>query len=42
MGGRCHERLRAYANGGWYRGPRTPESFHDRASQVGTRAATPP
>ncbi len=25
-GGRCHEKLRAYANG-WYRGPRTPESF---------------
>ena len=23
-GGRCHEKLRAYANG-WYRGPRTPE-----------------
>src|SRR5205085_10433184 len=28
LGGRCHERLRAYANG-WYRGPRKPESFHE-------------
>ena len=29
-GGRCHEKLRAYANG-WYRGPRTPESFAEKA-----------
>src|SRR6185503_13072384 len=29
-GGRCHEKLRTYANG-WYRGPRTPESFHEKA-----------
>jgi galactonate dehydratase len=29
-GGRCHEKLRAYANG-WYRGPRTPESFGEKA-----------
>jgi galactonate dehydratase len=39
MGGRCHERLRAYANG-WYRGPRTPESFHERARQVAARGYT--
>ena len=35
-GGRCHEKLRAYANG-WYRGPRTPESFR-RESQARRRA----
>src|SRR5437588_5761499 len=33
LGGRCHERMRAYANG-WYRGPRTPESFGAKAKQV--------
>src|SRR5581483_3178997 len=33
MGGRCHEKLRVYANG-WYRGPRTPESFHEKAKVV--------
>jgi galactonate dehydratase len=32
-GGRCHKRLRAYANG-WYRGPRTPESFAAKATEV--------
>jgi galactonate dehydratase len=32
-GGRCHDRLRAYANG-WYRGERTPELFSDRAKEV--------
>jgi galactonate dehydratase len=32
-GGRCHGKLRAYANG-WYRGPRTPESFHEKAAKV--------
>lgn len=32
-GGRCHRKLRAYANG-WYRGPRTPESFAARAADV--------
>ncbi len=39
MGGRCHEKLRAYANG-WYRGPRTPENFHDRAKEVVRRGYT--
>ena len=33
-GGRCHEKLRAYANG-WYRGPRTPESFAAKAKAGG-------
>jgi galactonate dehydratase len=38
-GGRCHEKLRAYANG-WYRGPRTPESFHEKARTVAGRGYT--
>jgi galactonate dehydratase len=38
-GGRCHEKLRAYANG-WYRGPRTPESFHEKAKVVAGRGYT--
>jgi galactonate dehydratase len=38
-GGRCHEKLRAYANG-WYRGPRTPESFAEKARQVAARGYT--
>lgn len=38
-GGRCHEKLRAYANG-WYRGPRTPEDFAARARQVAARGYT--
>ncbi len=38
MGGRCHDKLRAYANG-WYRGPRTPESFHDKAKEVARRGS---
>ncbi len=38
-GGRCHEKLRAYANG-WYRGPRTPESFAEKARQVASRGYT--
>jgi galactonate dehydratase len=38
-GGRCHEKLRAYANG-WYRGPRTPESFAAKAKQVAARGYT--
>jgi len=33
LGGRCHDKLRAYANG-WYRGPRRPESFHEKAKDV--------
>ena len=38
-GGRCHEKLRAYANG-WYRGPRTPESFAEKAKRVAARGYT--
>jgi galactonate dehydratase len=38
-GGRCHEKLRAYANG-WYRGPRTPESFGEKAKAVAQRGYT--
>lgn len=38
-GGRCHEKLRAYANG-WYRGPRTPESFAEKAAIVAKRGYT--
>jgi galactonate dehydratase len=39
LGGRCHERLRVYANG-WYRGPRTPESFGEKAREVVARGYT--
>ena len=38
-GGRCHQKLRAYANG-WYRGPRTPESFSEKAKAVAQRGYT--
>ncbi|MEO8660840.1 MAG: mandelate racemase/muconate lactonizing enzyme family protein [Bryobacteraceae bacterium] len=38
-GGRCHDKLRAYANG-WYRGPRTPEDFAARATVVAARGYT--
>lgn len=38
-GGRCHEKLRVYANG-WYRGPRTPESFAGKAGKVAARGYT--
>ncbi len=38
-GGRCHQKLRAYANG-WYRGPRTPESFAEKAKIVAGRGYT--
>jgi galactonate dehydratase len=33
LGGRCHERLPAYANG-WYGGATTPEDFSNRAREV--------
>lgn len=33
LGGRCHERVKAYANG-WYTGERTPEDFAERAKGV--------
>jgi galactonate dehydratase len=39
IGGRCHERLRVYANG-WYRGPREPGSFHAKAKDVIARGYT--
>lgn len=39
LGGRCHDRLRAYANG-WYRGQRTPEAFAGRARGVVKRGYT--
>jgi galactonate dehydratase len=39
IGGRCHERLRAYANG-WYRGPREPQSFFEKAKDVVARGYT--
>ena len=39
IGGRCHDALRCYANG-WYRGPRTPESFDEKAKAVARRGYT--
>ncbi|HEX4216301.1 MAG TPA: mandelate racemase/muconate lactonizing enzyme family protein [Candidatus Dormibacteraeota bacterium] len=33
LGGRADARIRAYANG-WYRGPREPDAFAERARQV--------
>jgi len=39
FGGKQQERLRVYANG-WYRGPRTPESFAERAAEMGARGYT--
>ncbi|HUQ91595.1 MAG TPA: mandelate racemase/muconate lactonizing enzyme family protein [Bryobacteraceae bacterium] len=39
LGGRCHDRLRAYANG-WYRCERTPEAFAARARAVVGRGYT--
>ncbi len=39
LGGRCHERLRVYANG-WYRGPRDPKSFYEKAKVVTARGYT--
>ncbi len=38
-GGRCHQKLRAYANG-WYRGPRKPEMFAEKAKIVAARGYT--
>ena len=38
-GGRSHQKLRAYANG-WYRGPREPESFAEKAKLVARRGYT--
>lgn len=39
LGGRCHEKLRCYANG-WYRGPRTAENFYEKAKDVVARGYT--
>ena len=39
LGGRCRDKLRVYANG-WYRGPRTPESFAEKAREVVRRGYT--
>lgn len=39
LGGRCHDRLRAYANG-WYRCERTPEAFAERARAVVAKGYT--
>ncbi len=36
IGGQCHDRLLAYANG-WYAGDRTPEVFAERAAAVVAR-----
>jgi galactonate dehydratase len=36
LGGRCHDRLPAYANG-WYSGADTPEQFAERARTVAAR-----
>src|SRR6266542_4490131 len=36
MGGRCHDRLAAYANG-WYGGARLPEEYADRAREAVAR-----
>ncbi len=39
LGGRCHDKLRVYANG-WYRGPREPESFFNKAKIVVAKGYT--
>jgi galactonate dehydratase len=39
LGGRCHERLPAYANG-WYGGAYTPQQYADRAKEVISRGYT--
>lgn len=39
LGGKCHDQLRAYANG-WYRGPREPQSFYEKAKEVVRRGYT--
>lgn len=36
LGGRCHERLLAYANG-WYGGAKTPQEYAERAREVVAR-----
>lgn len=39
LGGRCHDKLRCYANG-WYRGERTPENFYEKAKLVAAKGYT--
>lgn len=40
IGGKCHKKLRVYANG-WYRGgERTPENFYEQAKKVVTKGYT--
>lgn len=39
LGGKVHQKVRAYANG-WYRGERTPETFHEQARAVVARGYT--
>ncbi len=39
FGGKHHDRLRVYANG-WYRGPREPSFFAERACQMAERGYT--
>lgn len=39
LGGKCHDQLRCYANG-WYRGPRTPENFYEKAKIVMSKGYT--
>ncbi len=39
LGGKCQPRLRVYANG-WYRGPREPQSFYEKAKQVVAKGYT--
>ncbi|NHN28608.1 mandelate racemase/muconate lactonizing enzyme family protein [Paenibacillus agricola] len=39
LGGRCHDKLRCYANG-WYRGPRTPDNFYEHAKRVVSKGYT--
>ncbi len=39
LGGKHRDRLRVYGNG-WYRGPREPEAFADRAAQMVKRGYT--
>jgi galactonate dehydratase len=39
LGGRCHEKLRTYANG-WYTTSRTPEAFYETAREVVNKGYT--
>ena len=39
LGGKCHEKLRVYANG-WYQTARTPENFYEKAKAVVAKGYT--